>query len=66
MKFLPVEEFEKRQKSMNRNNFKAITNSMSIKIGFQIDDSTFTVEVLPAQSFIQIIITNLVPSLHPN
>ena len=35
MKFLPVEEFEKRQKSVNRNQMLAITSSMMAKVGFQ-------------------------------
>ena len=34
MKFLPIKEFEKRQKSMNPNQTRAIMNSMMTKIGF--------------------------------
>ena len=36
MKFLPIEEFEKRQKSINPNNKLAITSSLMAKVGFQI------------------------------
>ena len=36
MKFLPVEEFEKHQKSVNRNQMLAITSSMMDKVGFQV------------------------------
>ena len=35
MKFLPIEEFEKRQKSINPSNTLAITSSMISKVGFQ-------------------------------
>ena len=34
MKFLPVVEFEKRQKSVNQNKNRAIMSSMITKIGF--------------------------------
>ena len=34
MKFLPVTEFEKRQKSIDRNQTRAIMSSMITKIGF--------------------------------
>ena len=35
MKFLPVTEFEKRQKSINRNQTQAIMSSAMAKIGFE-------------------------------
>jgi len=41
MKFLPVEEFEKRQKSVNRNQMLAITSSMMDKVGFQVNSFGF-------------------------
>ena len=41
MKFLPVEEFEKRQKSVNRNQMLAITSSMMAKVGFQVNSFGF-------------------------
>ena len=34
MKFLPIKEFEKRQKSINRNQNLSIMSSMITKIGF--------------------------------
>ena len=34
MKFLPIKEFEKRQKSINRSQNRAIMNSAMTKIGF--------------------------------
>ena len=34
LKFLPVTEFEKRQKSINRNQTRAIMSSIMTKIGF--------------------------------
>ena len=37
MKFLPIVEFEKRQKSINRNKTRAIMNSMMAKIGFGLN-----------------------------
>ena len=36
MKFLPIEEFEKRQKSIDPNNQLTITSSMMAKFGFQV------------------------------
>ena len=36
MKFLPVEEFEKRQKSIDPNKQLAIMSSMMAKVGFQV------------------------------
>ena len=41
MKFLPRKEFEKRQKSVNQNQSRAIMNSMMAKIGFYFDPSSF-------------------------
>ena len=35
MKFLPIKEFEKRQKSINRNQNRPIMGSAMTKIGFQ-------------------------------
>ena len=37
MKFLPIKEFEKRQKSVNKNQNRAIMSSMLTKIGFKQD-----------------------------
>ena len=37
MKFLPIVEFEKRQKSINRNQTRAIMNSMMTKVGFGVN-----------------------------
>ena len=34
MKFLPIKDFEERQKSINRNQNQAIMSSMITKIGF--------------------------------
>ena len=34
MKFLPIKEFEKRQKSVNKNQNRTIMSSMMTKIGF--------------------------------
>ena len=36
LKFLPVKEFEKRQKSINRNQTRAIMSSAMTKIGFHL------------------------------
>ena len=36
MKFLPIEEFEKRQKSIDPNKQLAIMSSMMAKVGFQV------------------------------
>lgn len=41
MKFLPIEEFEKRQKSIDPNNQLAITSSMMAKFGFQVIKSVY-------------------------
>ena len=37
MKFLPIEEFEKHQKSVNANQTQAIMSSMITKIGYKVD-----------------------------
>ena len=37
MKFLPIKEFEKRQKSVNENQNRAITSSMLTKFGFWLN-----------------------------
>ena len=46
MKFLPVKEFEKRQKSINPNQNRAIMSSAMKKIGFQMKTCEFYPELL--------------------
>ena len=41
MKFLPIKEFEKRQKSINPNQNLSLMNSMMTKVGVYVDASRF-------------------------
>ena len=41
MKFLPIKEFEKRQKSINPNQNLSLMNSTMTKIGFYVEASSF-------------------------
>ena len=45
MKFLPIVEFEKRQKSTNRNQTRAIMNSMMTKVGFRVDAPVWALSI---------------------